>query len=238
MRRQRTSSTSDGKAKSQASVVVEEFVEDDYDDKVPFKEIMDKISEANTQRGGHYVPKVLPGVLPIGAWDTDSGEEEEAEQKRQKSSSAASEEEEPTSPPKSTRPPILPVPKPTDLHWNTWSKANRAFTPSTEVGTLKPKQLNLWEEARVFSPSRTWPVGPLRSAAPEFYDDQRQGLPIWQAVSWKHTGPSFPVPPRFKRRPGSAQTRGPAAAAPPSAQRRSAPSKKEEPRSRPGFIEA
>ena len=23
------------------------------------------------------------------------------------------------------RPPILPVPKPTDLHWNTWSKAAR-----------------------------------------------------------------------------------------------------------------
>ncbi|CAE7577717.1 MOCS3-1 [Symbiodinium necroappetens] len=210
MRRQRTSSASDSKSQAKASTTFEEpVVESDHDDKVSFKEIMEKISEATSRRPSQYTAKVLPGVLPFGAWDTDSGEDEDKLPRRQ-TSSAASPEEEAASLSKSTRPiapqPVQP-PNPSDLHWATWSKACRPFTPSTEVGTLKPKQLNLWEEERVFSPSRTWPAGPLRCAAREFYDDQRRGLPAWQAVSWKHTGPSFPVPPRL-RRPGSANARG------------------------------
>ncbi|CAE7839966.1 MOCS3-1 [Symbiodinium sp. CCMP2592] len=210
MLRQRTSSASDSKSQAKASTTFEEpVVESDHDDKVSFKEIMEKISEATSRRPSQYTAKVLPGVLPFGAWDTDSGEDEDKLPRRQ-TSSPASPEEEAASLSKSTRPiapqPVQP-PNPSELHWATWSKACRPFTPSTEVGTLKPKQLNLWEEERVFSPSRTWPAGPLRCAAREFYDDQRRGLPAWQAVSWKHTGPSFPVPPRL-RRPGSANARG------------------------------
>mmetsp|Transcript_116369 Transcript_116369/g.163578 ORF Transcript_116369/g.163578 Transcript_116369/m.163578 type:complete len:242 (+) Transcript_116369:102-827(+) len=241
MRRQRTSSASDSKSQAKASTTFEEPEEEsDHDDKVSFKEIMEKISEATSRRPSQYTAKVLPGVLPFGAWDTDSGEDEDKLPRRQ-TSSAASPEEEAASLSKSKRPiapqPVQP-PNPSELHWATWSKACRPFTPSTEVGTLKPKQLNLWEEERVFSPSRTWPAGPLRCAAREFYDDQRRGLPAWQAVSWKHTGPSFPVPPRL-RRPGSANARG-SVRKPAHDNRGRAPSSKkdQEPGSRPSFLQA
>lgn len=94
--------------------------------------------------------------------------------------------------------------------WTTWSHVSRPFTPNNEVGTLMPLQFNLWEEKRIFSPNRSWPTRPKNpkvAAAPQFYDQQREGLPFWKAVTWKHQGQIFSDPPPFKKRPRSAAQR-------------------------------
>ncbi|CAJ1455438.1 unnamed protein product [Effrenium voratum] len=141
---------------------------------IPFARILEQISKANAKRSG-CAPKVLPDV---SAWDTDSMESDEpALLSKQHDGGMAA--------PKA-KPHIAP-PRPVgEWPWSIWSQVCRPFTPDTVVGTLKPRQLNHWEEARIFSPNRTWPAGPKRGAQPEFYD-ARQGLP-WQPVSWKHSG--------------------------------------------------
>ncbi|CAJ1407026.1 unnamed protein product [Effrenium voratum] len=153
---------------------------------IPFARILEQISKANAKRSG-CAPKVLPDV---SAWDTDSMESDEpALLSKQHDGGMAA--------PKA-KPHIAP-PRPVgEWPWSIWSQVCRPFTPDTVVGTLKPRQLNHWED--------WWPAGPKRGAQPEFYD-ARQGLP-WQPVSWKHSGESFGGPPPLKRRPCSAGIRG------------------------------
>ncbi|CAL1141080.1 unnamed protein product [Cladocopium goreaui] len=165
---------------------------------------MEQISKANGTRRSNYVAKVLPDwKYNATARDPEDMSEDSEELPRPKGKADAKEKA-------AKRLPRRLAPSLEGCRWTTWSHVSRPFTPNNEVGTLMPLQFNLWEEKRIFSPNRSWPTRPKNpkvAAAPQFYDQQREGLPFWKAVTWKHQGQIFSDPPPFKKRPRSAAQR-------------------------------
>ena len=166
---------------------------------VPWNTLMEQITKANGTRGSNYVAKALPGWKYDGLRDPEDMSDDSEELPRPRSKPSAKEKA-------TKRSPRRLAPSLEGCRWTTWSHVCRPFTPDTEIGTLKPKQFNLWEEKRIFSPNRSWPKQPSNpklAASPEFYDHQRTGMP-WKAVSWKHRGQIFSDLPPMKKRPRSA----------------------------------
>lgn len=173
-------------------------------EEVPWVVLMEQISKANGTRRSNYVAKVLPDwKYNATARDPEDMSEDSEELPRPKGKADAKEKA-------AKRLPRRLAPSLEGCRWTTWSHVSRPFTPNNEVGTLMPLQFNLWEEKRIFSPNRSWPTRPKNpkvAAAPQFYDQQREGLPFWKAVTWKHQGQIFSDPPPFKKRPRSAAQR-------------------------------
>lgn len=81
--------------------------------------------------------------------------------------------------------------------------AGRLFDDTVKI--LRPLQFNLWDEGRVLAPPRTWPS--QGSAAVEFHDTARQGLPEWLPTN-SRKGKCFPPAPRLPRACSRPKSRG------------------------------